>query len=109
MTRPTDTDATPGRAPWPRKGSRVTLSAEVTLRRAAKGSYRVKIIDASLHGCKAEFVERPELDETVWVKIDYLEAIEATVCWVRGLEVGLEFKRAIHPAVFDMLIHRLKT
>lgn len=109
MTQHIDTGTTPGRRPWPRKGSRVTLSAEVILRRAGHRTYRVKIFDVSMHGCKAEFVERPKLDETVWVKFDNLEALEAMVCWVRGFEVGLEFQKAIHPAVFDSLIKRLKT
>lgn len=103
-----DTGTKPVRAHCPRRSSRVALSAEVILRRARQGSYRVKIFDVSPNGCKAEFVERPRLDETVWAKFDNLEAIEATVCWVRGFDVGLEFQRAIHPAVFDLLIQRLK-
>ena len=58
-------------------------------------------------GCKAEFVERPKLDEHVWVRFDGLEALEAMVCWVRGFEVGLEFENPIHPAVFEMLVSKL--
>ena len=108
MTQPFDTGTTPNRMPWPRKSSRVTLSAEVRLRRTGQSTYRVKIFDVSAHGCKAEFVERPKLDETVWVKFDNLEALEAMVCWVRGFEVGLEFQKAIHPAVFELLVERLK-
>ena len=109
MIRPFDNGTTPSRAPWPRKSSRVTLSAEVILRRSGLRTYRVKIFDVSFHGCKAEFVERPKLDETVWVKFDNLEALEAMVCWVRDFEVGLEFQKAIHPAVFEMLVRRLKS
>ncbi|HMI39951.1 MAG TPA: PilZ domain-containing protein [Sphingomicrobium sp.] len=91
----------------PRRGARIGLSAEITLRRAGQSRYRVKILDASTHGCKAEFVERPELDEHVWVKFEGLEALEAFVCWVRGTEVGLEFERPIHPAVFEGLVSKL--
>jgi len=69
----------------------------------------VKIVDISPQGCKAEFVERPNLDELVWVKFDGLQSLEAVVCWTRGFEVGLEFERPIHPAVFEMLVERLKT
>jgi len=53
-------------------------------------------------------VTRPKLDETVWVKIDGLESLEALVCWVNGFEAGVEFVRPIHPAVFDFLINRLQ-
>ena len=81
---------------------------EVILRRAGQGSYRVKIFDVSPHGCKAEFVERPKLDELVWIKFDNLQSLEAMVCWVRGFEVGLEFEAPIHPAVFEMLVQRLR-
>jgi len=91
----------------PRRSARVGLSAEITLRRSGHGGYRVKILDVSPYGCKAEFVERPELDEHVWVRFEALEALEAIVCWVRGFEVGLEFENPIHPAVFDAMVPRL--
>jgi PilZ domain len=91
----------------PRRSARIGLSAEITLRRAGQSRYRVKILDASPLGCKAEFVERPQLDEHVWVKFEGLEALEAYVCWVRGFEVGLEFEKPIHPAVFEGLVSKL--
>jgi hypothetical protein len=85
----------------------VHLSADIMLRRVGQRGYRVKVFDVSPHGCKAEFVERPRLDEHVWVKFEGLEALEAMICWVRGFEVGLEFENPIHPAVFDMLVSKL--
>ena len=91
----------------PRKSARIGLLADITLRRAGQNSYHVKILDASPHGCKAEFVERPLLDELVWVRFEGMEALEAIVCWNRGFEVGLEFRHPIHSAVFDMLVSRL--
>jgi len=97
----------PNKPIWPRKSARVSLNANVQLRRAGKSHHQVKIFDLSANGCKAEFIERPMLDETVWVKFDQLSAIEAMVCWTRGFHVGLEFERPIYPAVFDMLLARL--
>ena len=35
------------------------------------------------------------------------EPLPATVCWVSGFDVGLEFGRAIPPAVFENLMARL--
>ncbi len=87
--------------PTPRKSARVSLAAEVALRRAGQPNYRVRVFDASPHGCKLEFVERPSLDETVWVKFEGMEALEASVCWVDGFAAGVEFKKPIHPAVFE--------
>ena len=67
-----------------RKSARVSLTAEVQLRRSGQSNYLVNVHDISPEGCKLEFVERPRLDETVWVKFDRLDAIEATVCWLNG-------------------------
>lgn len=92
----------------PRKSARVTIGAEVQLRRSGQHNYVVQVFDLSREGCKLEFVERPKLDETVWVKVEGLEALEASVCWVEGFCAGIEFTRPIHPAVFEMLVSRLR-
>lgn len=104
-----DSGHKPARTPSPRKSDRFGLNAEVILRRAGQNNYRVRIYDVSPHGCKIEFVERPKLDELVWVKFKDLEALEAFVCWVKGFAAGVEFQRPIHPAVFQMLLDRLST
>jgi hypothetical protein len=36
-----------------------------------------------------------------------LEPLSARVCWTRDSQAGLQFARALHPAVFDMLLTRL--
>lgn len=105
MSRPSNSAPSPSATA--RKSQRVHVAAEVMLRRAGHRGYRVRIFDVSPHGCKAEFVERPELEEHVWVKFDGLDSIEAAVCWVRGFDVGLEFENPIHPAVFSMVVARL--
>ena len=63
--------------------------------------------DISPQGCKVEFVERPRLDELVWVKFDGLEAIEAGVCWRDDFFGGVKFLRPIYLPVFEMLLARL--
>ena len=101
------TNAQPIRAQLDRKAGRIVANAEVTLRRSAQLNYRVRAYDASPYGCKLEFVERPELDERVWVKFDGLDAMEGLVVWVAGFAAGVEFVRPIHPAVFDALVPRM--
>ena len=86
---------------------RISVDGQVTMRRAGKLSFRVHIYDLSPDGCKAEFVERPELDEQLWIKFDGLEALEARVCWLAGSRAGVKFNRALHPAVFDLVLARL--
>src|SRR5690349_5360837 len=94
--------------PRARKSARVPLQAEVQLRRSGQSHYRVNVHDISPEGCRLEFVERPRLDETVWVKFAGLDAIASTVCWMRGHDVGIEFNRAIYQPVFENLIARLQ-
>ncbi len=93
--------------PRPRKSARIALAAEVQLRRSGHHHYMVTVHDISPEGCRLEFIERPRLDETVWVKFEGLDAIESSVCWLRGSDVGVEFKRPIYAAVFDVLVNRL--
>jgi hypothetical protein len=90
-----------------RRSERVALDAVVMLRRSGHLNFRVRVFDASLHGCRVEFVDRPELDEQLWVKFDDLQPIAAEVCWVEGFSAGLNFRQPIHPAVFDRLIANL--
>ena len=102
-----DTGGKSAKTPSPRKSVRVGLAAEVSLRRSGQKNYRANVYDISQHGCKVEFVERPALDEMVWIKFEGLEAIEALVCWVDDFAAGLEFQRPVHPAVFEVLLERL--
>lgn len=99
-------------SPWThstaRRSERTVLDATVSLRRSGQLNYRVRVFDASLHGCRVEFVERPTLDEQLWVKFDGLQPLEAEVCWIDGFTAGVNFVRPIHPAVFDVLIARLQ-
>ena len=94
--------------PRHRKSARVPLAAEVQLRRSGQHHYKVSAFDLSPEGCKLEFVERPGLDETVWVKFDGYDAIQSSVCWIEGHTVGIEFLRPIYPSIFELMIARLK-
>ena len=95
------------KAQAPRKSARVPIKAMVKLRRRGHHNFTVKVYDLSPEGCKLEFLERPELDETVWVKFEGLELLKATVCWLDGQSVGVEFERPIHSAVFGHIVSRL--
>lgn len=97
-----------GPVPVERREQRISLDGEVALRRAGKLNFLVRLFDLSPAGCKAEFVERPELHEQLWVKFDSMEAIEARVCWIAGTKVGIGFLRPIHSAVFNLLLNRLR-
>ena len=106
MTKRTNSEDMGGERP--RTSARVSLRAEVQIRRTGTHSYLVDVHDVSPEGCKVELVERPRLDETVWIKFDGMDAMESQVCWVDGFIAGVEFTRPIYPAVFQMLVSRLQ-
>lgn len=103
-----EVDGMPAQKPLQRKSARIGLNAEVMLRRSGQINYRANVFDLSQHGCKVEFVERPALNEIVWVRFPGLEALEARVCWIEGHSAGLEFQSPVHYAVFGVLVARLR-
>ena len=98
----------PTRARVERASTRVPAPFEVSLRRIGHIAFRVDVRDLSPTGCKIELVERPAIGETMHVKFEGLEVLEGKVRWVDGYVAGLSFIRPIHPAVFDLLLMRLK-
>ena len=103
-----DTGIAFARSQMPRRSARMAINAEVQLRRPGQMAYCARVLDLSQHGCRLEFVELPELDELVFIRIAGLEPIPAEVCWTLGHVAGLEFGKTIHPAVFDMEMARLR-
>jgi hypothetical protein len=93
---------------WPRRFERTVLTAEVSMRRLGKHTFRVQVFDVSPAGCKLELVDKPRVDEHVLIKFDNLEALEAEVCWIEGNYAGLRFEKSIHPAVFEFLLERIR-
>jgi hypothetical protein len=90
-----------------RRLERVSLTAEVSMRRIGKVNYRVHVFDVSRDGCKVELVDEPRIDEHVFIKFEGLEALQAQVCWIEGRHAGLRFANPIHPAVFDLMLQRI--
>jgi hypothetical protein len=94
--------------PASRRSERVALDGVISLRRPGQLGYRVRLFDVSCHGCRVEFVERPNVDEPLWIRFEGLQPIEAEVCWIDGFLAGVNFVSPIHPAVFDSLLRRLR-
>lgn len=91
-----------------RKAVRFPADSEVSLRRLGHLKFRVNVRDFSPDGCRIDLVERPAVGETLHIKFEGLEVMECKVRWVDGYIAGLSFVRPIHPAVFDLLMLRLK-
>ena len=87
-----------------RRTDRLPIEAEVRLRRAGSPAYPARVFDLSPEGCKVEFVERPALEEHVWVKFPGLESLQAEVRWIEGFAAGVRFDKPLHAAVFERLM-----
>ncbi len=103
-------DADPPRdePPSKREGERIQVHVEVEFRKAGYHKSTMDLQDLSRSGCKVELVERVLPGETVWIKLPGLDSISARVAWSRDWVAGLEFSTPLHPAVFDMLVARLR-
>lgn len=91
-----------------RNRARNPIGVEVQLRRSGELNYLVRAYHVSGLGCKVEFVERPRVGEILWVKFAGLEALEASVRWIEGFVLGLEFSRPIDARVLEMLLPSLR-
>jgi hypothetical protein len=86
-----------------------TLSeATVHVRRRGGKGFKVPVFDASPEGCRVGDVDRYQVDEPIWVRFPGLEPIETRLCWRGEVAAGLRFVKAVHPAVFDLLLTRLR-
>lgn len=68
----------------------------------------VRVYDASMHGCRIEFAKRPQAMETLHITFDGLAPLEARVYWVNEHCAGLKFSNPIRPAVFNLVVERLR-
>jgi hypothetical protein len=102
-----DASTEPVRQHWPRRCERVTIDAEMAMRRLGQANFTVRVADLSPDGCKVELIDRPGVDEPVLIRFKGLEVMPAEVCWVDGAWAGLRFEKRMHPAVFELLLERL--
>ena len=84
-----------------RRDNRVPLDAAVDFRRAKEHRYAVRLHDLTAHGCRIDLPEHVCNPDEVWVTLPGLETLPSTVRWESEWVAGVEFKRPMHPAVFD--------
>ncbi|MEO8175351.1 MAG: hypothetical protein ABI626_01675 [Sphingomicrobium sp.] len=66
------------------------------------------MFDASPSGCKIELIDRIEVGEQIYVKFEGMCLLEGAISWVKGFTAGVEFRRPIHPAVFENLANKAR-
>lgn len=90
-----------------RCAKRVSLSAEIALRRSFAQRAPARLVDLTAYGACVEMTEWTRPGERLFVSIPTLAPIEAAARWVDGKVAGVEFARPLHPAVFRMLTQRM--
>ncbi len=97
---------TPSGTPRARRAERKRLSATVQFRRGARRA-NVRVLDINELGVRVAGVYLMHEGESFWLTLPGLEPIEARVAWTTDFEMGCEFVRPLHPAVFQLLLQRL--
>lgn len=90
-----------------RKESRTPIAGTVRVREPGLRGNKVQISDLSRSGCRLELFSRVKLHDQIWVQLPGLEAIEADVCWCKNFTAGVQFRRPLHPAVYQHLLRAL--
>jgi hypothetical protein len=72
-------------------------------------AWRVDVLDLCDTGCAVTPAFFAKVGETVWIRFPGLEGWEARIRWVAADKAGLEFTRALHPAVLANLLSRPAT
>lgn len=86
-----------------RKAERVTLRADIDVRRPGDHRYKVNILDFSPEGCRIEIPIYVDEGDSIFISLPGLETIESKVRWKKDWEVGVEFLRPLYPAVFELI------
>jgi hypothetical protein len=95
--------------PRARQSARVPVEFAAGLRpRGGSAPVSVNILDLSVHGFRIDSHLDLAVGMDVWLRLPGLEPSHARVAWTEGYVAGCKFERALHPAVLDMILSRMK-
>jgi hypothetical protein len=96
----------PAPAQVQRESERLPVMLRAKMKRLGRSGFEVPVSDIGTSGCKVEFADRPDIGETVSLRFDGLDSLEATVRWITDRNCGLDFVHPLHSAILDMLLTR---
>jgi hypothetical protein len=94
--------------PSRRRAERNGVEGQISMRRLGSFGFELPVRDISTAGCKVELVEQVCASDSVITRLPGLEPFGATVVWSDDRTAGVRFNRPIHPAVFELLLERLR-
>ena len=109
QTQPSATDVREWTDDYParRAAARMPVAGDVSVRRLGGFGFQVPLRDVSAGGCSIDLVELVDIDDHVIARLPGLEPFGARVVWANARSAGLHFDRAMHSAVFELLLGRL--
>lgn len=96
------------RPPARRLTERSYADGQISMRRLGSFGFELPVRDLSPVGCRVELVEQVSAKDHVITRLPGLEPFGATVMWSDERCAGIRFNRPIHPAVFELLLERLR-
>ena len=91
-----------------RRQERHSIKGDVALRQRGLNRLPASIYDVSTGGCRIQLTKTVEIGDVLWVSLPGLESIQATVRWTDGWTAGVEFEKALHPSVLEMVEKRIR-
>ncbi|MEQ7873927.1 PilZ domain-containing protein [Sphingomonas sp. ASV193] len=91
-----------------RQSGRVAMRCELEFRKHGGSRYPVDIFDISPEGARISPPVRVEAGQQVWLKVPGMDAIHGRIAWMRDWQAGVEFDNPFHPAVFQLIVERLR-
>lgn len=87
---------------------RLPLSTAVEFRRVKQTAQKTLTHDVSLAGCRIDSAATLLEGERTWVRLPGIDSIPSTVRWSKEWTAGVSFDNPVHPAVFDMVVGRMR-
>lgn len=104
-TRATDVWLEPASWEDRRSGRRHDADLPAVLHRPNHFRSKVTMRDISMRGCRVE-ASNLRAGDRVWLYLEALEPVCASVAWASLAEAGLEFRLPLHPAVVTHVVTR---
>jgi len=100
-------EAENSQSPARRGNARELTGGTILLKRLGRPDAHLHLQDISAGGFQIFHTESMQPNDHVVTRLPGLEPIGATVAWAEEGRAGLRFDRALHPAVFELLLTRI--
>jgi hypothetical protein len=87
-----------------RRQPRIHLFLDAQLRNRGAGKVRIRVVDMSTTGFRAEAHYGLNAGDVVWITLPGMQGLEAVVAWRENQIIGCRFVQPLHPAVLSHIV-----